>query len=46
MVESILAEEQAGFKKKKAKIIMAEKQIEHGKNLCHNYIDFKKACMA
>ena len=50
MVESILAEEQAGFRKKRSTTeqilncrIMAEKHIEHGKKLCHNFNDFKKA---
>ena len=50
MVESILAEEQAGFRKKRSTTeqilncrIMSEKYIEHGKILCHNFIDFKKA---
>ena len=50
MVESILAEEQAEFRKKRSTMeqilncrIIAEKHIEHGKKLCHNFIDFKKA---
>ena len=50
MVEIILEEEQAGFMKKRSTTeqilncrIMAEKHIEHGKKLCHNCIDFKKA---
>ena len=50
MVKSILAEEQAGFRKKISMTeqilncrIMLEKHIEHGKKLCHNVIDFKKA---
>ena len=49
MVESILAEEQARFRKKRSmadqilnRITMAEKHIEHGKKLCHNCSDFKK----
>ena len=50
MVESILAVEQDGFKKKRSTTeqilncrIMSEKYIEHGKKLCHNFIEFKKA---
>ena len=50
MVESILADEQAVFRKKKSPTeqilncrIIAEKQIEYGKKFCHNFIDFKKA---
>ena len=49
MVDNIL-EEQAGFRKKRSIIeqiinckMMAEKHIEHGKKLCHNFIYFKKA---
>ena len=48
--ENILSEEKAGFRKKKSTIeqilncrIMAEKHIEHGIKLYHNYVDFKKA---
>ena len=50
MVESILAEEQAVFMKKRSTTeqilncrIMTEKYFKHGKKLCHNCIDFKKA---
>ena len=50
MVESILAEEQAEFRKKRNTTehmlycrIIAEKHIEHEKKLCDNFIDFKKA---
>ena len=50
MVESILAEEQAGFRIKRSTTeqilnyrIMAGKYIEHGKKHCNNFIDFKKA---
>ena len=49
MVQSILAEEQAGFRKKISTTeqilncrIIAEKHIQNGKKLCHNFIDFKK----
>ena len=50
MVESILAQDQDIFRKKISTTeqilycrIMAEKNIEHGEKLSHNFIDFKKA---
>ena len=48
--ETILAEEQAGFRKSRSTIeqilncrILMEKHIENNKDVYHNFIDFKKA---
>ena len=47
--EDILAEEQAGFRKKRNtrehilnRRILAEKHMEHDLKLYHNFIDYKK----
>ena len=48
--ENILAEEKEGLRNKRSTIeqilnciIMAEKHIEHGRKLYHNFVYFKKA---
>ena len=50
IAEIILAEEQAGFRKKRSTIehilncrIMDEKHIEHRRKLYHTFVDFKNA---
>jgi len=49
-MESLLADEQAGFRTGRSTVeqilnvrILCEKYIEHGRELNHNFIDFKKA---
>ena len=48
--ETILAEEQAGFRKSRSTIeqilncrLLMEKHLENRKDVYHNFIDFKKA---
>ena len=48
--EELLSEEQAGFRAGRSTVeqifncrILMEKHIQHQKDLCHNFIDFKKA---
>ena len=49
-VEELLAEEQAGFRKRKSTVeqtfncrILIEKHLQHQQDLFHNFIDFNKA---
>ena len=48
--EEVLSEEQAGFRAKRSTVeqvfnsrILIEKCLQHQRDLCHNFIDFKKA---